>query len=1298
MRKIFLFLVLGLFLHLGVFAQNCTFTNPIRSGSADPQITYIDGYYYFLFTTGDGVWLRRHQNMQDVGNDAINGAKKVWGWNSEIVGHVWAPEIHKINGKFYIYASGSVTGQSTPESMRMFVLEANTADPFGAYTYKGLLSTNYAIDESVWQDPSDGTLYMSYSQWDNNIPNANPTSLIQCTYLCKMTSPTQMGTSVRLSYPATSWEKYKWWVNEGQYFIKKGNKLHIVFSVSGCAAAEYSLAMLTCSNGDYMNPAAWTKSTAPVFTQDPSKSVYGTGHHSTLQTPNGEWWLVYHAVTSSAGACDGTRSTRMQPFTFDANDNPVFGTPVATGVALACPGISTPPNYWNFDNTLEGWNTPMNLTTSASGGLADLTITNADPYFHSPNNLNISASDHKYVVISMQNQTSSNTGELFWITNAATGYDGTKRVSFPITPNDTKQQYYIIDLSANANWAGTIKQLRLDPTIASSGTVKIDFIKFVGTYPSAIAKLPGTIELENFNYGGQNNAYYDTDNTNNGGKYRTSEAVDIESTSDVGAGYNIGWVNAGEWMEYLVSVPNAGFYSFDLRAASATDGNSIHYELDGNDIGTSVTVNKTAGIQSYSTFSKTLELPGGIHVLRVKVDASNGGFNLNKITVTQQANPNNSSPRNITNANWVATDAVGRTLPDYTQTGDSRTAKYVGMFYYIWLGTHGNKVYDISKILKQYPADPLSASNPGWGGQSSFHFWAEPEMGYYRSDDPWVIRRNMTMLANAGVDFIYFDATNAVTYLNVVDTVCRVITELRAQGIPAPHICFTTNSSSGKTMNALYDNFYALNKYKDTWFIWQGKPLMLGDKTDPILRTEVADFFTIKKCWVGSANSIAEENSWPWLAWYPQGWGWSGSQTNKEQISVSVAFHPENPQGKSLSGGVQPSVNSDYLTSVTGEGKHFGEQWSRALQVDPQIVMVTQWNEWIAQRFIWNKGNKTYGGRPIKDGDSYFVDVFSPEFNRDIEPMKGGYTDNYYYQLVANTRKHKGMQAPEATSAPKKINIDGVFSEWNSVTPAYKDPQGDTEHRNFASYDPTKKLINTTGRNDIVETRTAVDGSYIYFYVKTADAITPYTDPNWMLLFINSDKVKTTGWEGFDYVLNMGVTSASETTLKKRVGSSWTLVGNVTYKVVGNQMEIAVPRALMGYTNTDVSYYYQLFDNPQTLDNIEDNFINGESAPDRRFNYSYANSSAYTAIVTGINEEFSGENFKIYPNPANDMLNVNVSILDLGKQLSLINATGKEVLNQKIENTELTISLSNLSAGVYVLKVAEKVQRIIIQK
>ena len=96
---------------------------------------------------------------------------------------------------------------------------------------------------------------------------------------------------------------------------------------------------------------------------------------------------------------------------------------------------------------------------------------------------------------------------------------------------------------------------------------------------------------------------------------------------------------------------------------------------------------------------------------------------------------------------WVATDALNRALPLGGEVRAPQPDKFVGIFYFVWQGFHGHdKVYDMTKILA---ADP---NNPQWGPKSAFHWWGEPEVGYYRATDPWVARRNLQMLAVAGVD------------------------------------------------------------------------------------------------------------------------------------------------------------------------------------------------------------------------------------------------------------------------------------------------------------------------------------------------------------------------------------------------------------------------------------------------------------------------------------------------------------------------------------------------------------------
>ena len=549
---------------------------------------------------------------------------------------------------------------------------------------------------------------------------------------------------------------------------------------------------------------------------------------------------------------------------------------------------------------------------------------------------------------------------------------------------------------------------------------------------------------------------------------------------------------------------------------------------------------------------------------------------------------------------WVATDALGRVLPSYEEVGPRREGKLVGMFYYIWHGAHGNKIYDITKILKDNP------ENPEWGPEGEFHFWGEPEYGYYRSEDPWVIRRDLQMLSVAGVDFIFFDITNARIYLDTVKALCQVSIAMRKEGIKTPQVCFLSNTHSGRVMNQVFDEFYDKGLYRELWFYWDGKPLIMGKGDDPELRPEVKAFFTMKRSWAWT-NTKKEPNHWQWLDQYPQDWGWNNAPDIPEQITVSTAQHPISTKGISFCRGKQPTVQRDYTTRFTDRGLFFDEQWKRALEVDPQVVMVTQWNEWIAQRFIWDKGNGVYAGLPIKDGESYFVDAFSREFNRDIVPMKGGHTDNYYYQLISNIRRFKGMASIEVASAPQTIEIDGQFGEWATVNPVFYDIPGDTMHRNFKGYDPSMIYVNKTGRNDIVESRVAHDSMNVYFYVKTQQTLTPHTDTNWMLLFIDSDQKSENGWQGYDYVVNLEKRSSTLTSLHKFERSLWEprTMSTIPYRTQNKYLEISIPRELLGFKNAPIRLDFHWTDNIQKYGDIVEFSVNGDSAPDRRFNYRY---------------------------------------------------------------------------------------------
>ena len=553
---------------------------------------------------------------------------------------------------------------------------------------------------------------------------------------------------------------------------------------------------------------------------------------------------------------------------------------------------------------------------------------------------------------------------------------------------------------------------------------------------------------------------------------------------------------------------------------------------------------------------------------------------------------------------WVATDALGRTLPTAGQAPAPRRGKFVGVFYFLWHGQHGKDgPYDNTLTV----ADPIA--HP-YGPPGAFHWWGEPAVGYFLSDDPWVHRRNLQMLADAGVDVIFFDVTNAFTYPTIYPLVCRIAEDMRRQGIPAPRIAFLTHAGTGKTVTQIYNDFYAKGEYKDLWFQWEGKPLILGDKTGKMddgtpMDPKMVDFFTWRNSWAWDPG----QDKWQWIDKYPQRAGWHDDPNHPEEVPVSVAGHPVDSLGRSYHSdeqwghGTEPPVDAQYRTADTDTGRQFAQQWEQALKIDPQFIFITGWNEWVAQRFAAG-GSGTFAGRPQVKGGTFFVDNFTEEFSRDVMPMKGGYGDDYYFQMVAGIRRFKGVRVQPVAHgfhAPRSV------SAWNGVEPTFRDAAGDTGHRD---HDGWGKLhyTDTSGRNDITSAKVACDAKNIYFYVQTQDALTPRTDPNWMQLLIDADRNPNTGWNGYDFVVNSRVINGSTTTLKRLSdGRTWP----IRYRAVGHEMTVTIPRTLLGMMDlAKTTFDFHWVDNAPVggaPKRIADWWYVGDSAPDGRFNYCYVN-------------------------------------------------------------------------------------------
>ncbi len=152
--------------------------------------------------------------------------------------------------------------------------------------------------------------------------------------------------------------------------------------------------------------------------------------------------------------------------------------------------------------------------------------------------------------------------------------------------------------------------------------------------------MPGTIQAEDYDNGGEGVAYHDTTAANSGGQYRT-DGVDIEASSDMGGGFDIGWVYPTEWLNYTVSVASAGRYTLTARVAAPVAGATFHVEFAGINVTGPLTIPNTGGWQAWTNVTATVTLAAGVQSMRVVVDGSPTGFvgNLNYIRLESATNP-----------------------------------------------------------------------------------------------------------------------------------------------------------------------------------------------------------------------------------------------------------------------------------------------------------------------------------------------------------------------------------------------------------------------------------------------------------------------------------------------------------------------------------------------------------------------------------------------------------------------------------------------------------------------------------
>ncbi|MBP7050284.1 MAG: hypothetical protein KBE65_04650 [Phycisphaerae bacterium] len=551
---------------------------------------------------------------------------------------------------------------------------------------------------------------------------------------------------------------------------------------------------------------------------------------------------------------------------------------------------------------------------------------------------------------------------------------------------------------------------------------------------------------------------------------------------------------------------------------------------------------------------------------------------------------------------WVAADALGREVLGADVCGPPRPDRYVGMFYWTWHTMQGNQgPYDNTRILA---ADP---NNPQWGPLGAPHHWGEPELGYYISTDPYVIRKHASMLADAGVDVVIFDTTNPpFTFKESYMVLCAEYRKMREQGNRTPQIAFLAPFGDPTVVvQAVYEDLYSQGLYEELWFRWDGKPLIMADPAY-FKDSAIQSFFTFRKPIPSYFTGPSGPDQWGWLEVYPQH-VFRDKEGNVEQVAVGIAQNAVGPDLSAMShkDGARGRSWHDGAKDPDANAVHFGynvvEQWTRALELDPEFIFITGWNEWVAGRFDkWYK----YTGKDSYYPDALFVDEYDHEYSRDIEPMKGGHTDSYYYQMVSYIRRFKGVRQPAKPGPRTSVAIDGDFADWSDVKPEYRDTIGDTTHRDHKGYGGTH-YTDASGRNDIVLCKMTRDSENLYCYVRTAEPMTPCTDPNWMLLFLDVDLDPETGWQGYDALINAEVLDSDTTTVKRTAdGRNWQTVAQVPYRVRGNELELQAPLSAIGYKpDSRCTLDFHWADNIRRDGNTLDFAGGGDHAPNRRFNY-----------------------------------------------------------------------------------------------
>ena len=371
---------------------------------------------------------------------------------------------------------------------------------------------------------------------------------------------------------------------------------------------------------------------------------------------------------------------------------------------------------------------------------------------------------------------------------------------------------------------------------------------------------------------------------------------------------------------------------------------------------------------------------GGLGVTEMAVYECSKGVEKHETTVT---------------ATPVGDNRLGCDITDRTDV--------IGICYTMWFNAiHGDgegkveNALNVTELKEKYGFSTeygFGTKNDQHNAVPAFHYWAKPAQGYYRSTDKDAIRNNMTLLYNAGVDFIILDYTYATapgynpgtsvwsSYIYkpsvaLLDT----IMEMRAEGLGTPYVVYWMGNQN--IFEHIYSYFYNVEKWKDCFVYWNGKPFIM-DWESNLMET---DTFTVRSMY--GLRAKVHKGQWSYL------------ETDNSK-TVSYMKKPSSPEHVSVAVATQETYMSLPTAHGRNGGRFWNKQWQTAFEIHPKIVTITWWNEWCAQLYK-------------VDGVGYiFTDNFDIEHSRDVEPMEGGHGDQYYRFMCEYIRAYRaGEECP----------------------------------------------------------------------------------------------------------------------------------------------------------------------------------------------------------------------------------------------------------------------------------------------